>query len=100
MTPYHPASDGLVERFNRTLFMMLAMFAGEHYDDWDDLLPAVMMAHRSSIHELTGFSPYRLMLREECTLPMELWLPNTTRTRRIQLITRMLFGSETKYVAR
>ena len=28
------------ERFNRTLLMMLAMFAGEHKDDWDDLLSA------------------------------------------------------------
>ena len=27
-TPYHPASDGLVEHFNRTLLMMLAMFVG------------------------------------------------------------------------
>ena len=27
-TPYHPASDGLVECLNRTLLMMLAMFAG------------------------------------------------------------------------
>ena len=45
-TLYHPASDGLVERFNRTLPMLLAMFAGEHHDDWDDLLPAVMMAYR------------------------------------------------------
>ena len=26
----HPASDGLVERFSRTLLMMLTMFAGEH----------------------------------------------------------------------
>ena len=43
MTPYHPKSDGLVERFNITLPMMLAMFAGENRDDWNDLLPAVMM---------------------------------------------------------
>ena len=63
-TPYHPASDGLVEQFNRTLLMMLAMFAGENRDDWDDLLPAVMMAYRSSVHESTGFSPYRLMFGE------------------------------------
>ena len=40
--------------------MMLAMFAGEHKDEWDDLLPPVMMAYRSGVHESTGFSPYRL----------------------------------------
>ena len=74
-TPYHPESDGLVERFNRTLLMMLAMFAGKNREDWDDLLPAVMMAYRSSVHESTGFSPYRLMFGEECTLPMDIGLP-------------------------
>ena len=42
-TRYHPASDGLVEHFNRTLLMMLAMFAGENRGDWDDVLPAVMI---------------------------------------------------------
>ena len=36
-TPYHPAGDGLVDRFNRTLHILLAMFAGEHRDDWGDL---------------------------------------------------------------
>ena len=74
-TPYHPESDGMVERFNRTLLMMLAMFAGKNRDDCDDLLPAVMMAYRSSVHESTGFSPYRLMFGEECTLPMDIGLP-------------------------
>ena len=29
-------------RVRRTLLMMLAMFAWEHRDDWEDLLPAVM----------------------------------------------------------
>ena len=55
--------------------MMLAMFAGEHRDDWDDLLPAVMMAYHSSVHESTGFSPYRLMFGEECPLYMDVGLP-------------------------
>ena len=55
--------------------MMLAMFAGENKDDWDDLLPAVMMDYRSSVHDSTGFSPYRLMFGEECTLPMDIGLP-------------------------
>ena len=74
-TLYHQASDGLVEHFNRTFLMMLAMFAGENRNDWDDLLPAVMMAYRSSVHESTGFSPYRLMFGEECTLLMDVGLP-------------------------
>ena len=69
-TPYHPERDGLVERFNITLF------SGEHKDDWDDFLPPVMMAYRSSVHESTGFSPYRLMFGEECTLPMDIGLPH------------------------
>ena len=75
MTPYHPASDGLVERFNRTLLMMLAMFTGENRDDWDDLLPVVMMAYRSSVDKSTGFSPYHLIFGEECTMPMDVGLP-------------------------
>ena len=55
--------------------MMLAMFAGENKDDWDELLPAVMMAYRSSVHESTGLSPYRLIFGEECTLHMDIGLP-------------------------
>ena len=75
-TPYHPASDGLVEIYNRTLPMLLPMFVGEHRVDWDDLLPAVMMAYRSSVHESTSSSLYQLMFGEECTLPLDLGLPH------------------------
>ena len=58
--------------------MMLAMFMGEHRHDWDDLFSAVMMAYRSSVRESTGFSPYLLMFGEECTLPMDMGLPQRT----------------------
>ena len=30
---------------------------------------------RSSVHESTGFGPYRLMFGEECTLPIDVGLP-------------------------
>ena len=50
-TPYHPRSDGLVERFNRTLLAMLAMFVSREHDNWDDLLP-FMMHHRAHDHWL------------------------------------------------
>ena len=73
--------------------MMLAMFAGQYRDDWDDLLPAVMMAYRSSVHESTGFSPYRLMYGEECTLPMDIGCQKSNWIHRTQLLVRMQSGS-------
>ena len=73
-TPYHPASDGLVERFNRTLLMMLVMFAGEHQDNWDDLLPAVMMAYRSSVHESTGVPYLWMCVPDPIDNPYALWV--------------------------
>lgn len=49
-TPYHPQSDGLVERFNRTLRQMLSIFVSENFDDWDDLLPSLLVAYRATDH--------------------------------------------------
>ena len=37
-----------------------------HRDYWDDLLPTIIIIYCSSVHESTGFSPYRLMFGEEC----------------------------------
>ena len=68
-TPYHPQSDGLVERFNRTLQQMLSAFVNKERDDWDEHLPYVTMAYRATVHESTKFSPNRLMLGRETDLP-------------------------------
>ena len=69
--PYHPESDGMVERFNRTCLMMLSMFVNDRRDNWNELLPFVMHAYRTSVHESTGYSPFRLMMGEECSLPQD-----------------------------
>ena len=63
--------DGMVERFNRTCLMMLSMFVNDRRDNWNELLPFVMHAYRTSVHESTGYSPFRLMMGEECSLPQD-----------------------------
>ena len=70
--PYNPKSDGLVERFNRTMAAMLTTLVNDARDDWDDHLPYVMWAYRGSVHESTGFTPAMLMLGREVNLPIDL----------------------------
>ena len=46
-TPYHPQTDGLVERFNGTLKSMLRKFVSRTEKDWDDYLPLVCLPRSS-----------------------------------------------------
>ena len=71
-TPYHPKSDGMVERFNQTLETMLSAYVSDNHKDWDRQLPYVMMAYRATEHETTGFSPNMLMLGRETSTPLDL----------------------------
>ena len=70
--PYRPQSDGLVERFNRTLKQMLSLFAHENPQDWDDHIPYLLMAYRATEHASTKCSPNLLMLGREITCPIDL----------------------------
>lgn len=71
-TPLRPQSDGLVERANRTLAIMLSKFVSEQQDDWDEILPFVLMAYRSSVHSTTGQSPNKMMFGRDINLPVDL----------------------------
>ena len=73
-TPYHPQSDGMVERANRTIENMLSAFVSENQKDWDEYLPLLMLAYRSSIHEATGVSPCEMMFGRHISLPIDLLL--------------------------
>ena len=71
-TPCHPQSDGMVERFNKTLVRMLKTYVNDHQSDWDEYLPYVTMAYRSVEHETTGCSSNYLMLGGEVQTPLDI----------------------------
>ena len=76
-TPYHPMCNGLVERFNGTLKVMLKRMCAEKPKDWDRYLPALLFAYREVPQETLGFSPFELLYGRTVRGPMailkEIW---------------------------
>ena len=68
---YHPQTDGLIERFNRTLIT-------KHGRDWDTRLPYLLFAYRVTVQESTRESPFYLLYGRDPRLPTETALTQPT----------------------
>ena len=74
-TPYHPPANGMVERFNRNLKLVIhAAFATGQ--DLEEEVDKYVAAYRSTPHAVTGATPNKLMFNREVTTK----LPQITRT--------------------
>ena len=67
---YHPQSNGMVEQFNKTLLDILSSTAANE-DDWDLVLPSIMLAYWTSVHSTTKHTPFQLMFGREAKLPVD-----------------------------
>ena len=56
--------DGLCERFNGILKLLLRMRVDKEMD-WDNQLPSALLAYRISKQDSTGVSPFELMYGRE-----------------------------------
>ncbi|GFV80177.1 retrovirus-related Pol polyprotein from transposon 412 [Trichonephila clavipes] len=68
-TALNPQSDGMVERFNRTILNSLSRLVSSNQQDWDKKLPFFLLAYRSAVHETTGYSPSQMLFERDLRLP-------------------------------
>ena len=71
---YRPQTNGLVERFNRTLAAMLSMYVDSKHSDWDRYLPYITFAYNTTPHAGTKESPFFLLYGREARLPIDAML--------------------------
>lgn len=72
---YHPQTNGLAERFNRTLGDMIAKYVAPDHSNWDSVLPFVTFAYNTAVQTTTGFSPFFLLYGREPSCTMDTILP-------------------------
>ena len=71
-TPFRPCSNGLVERYNRTIKDVISHFVSVDQRDWDQYVPWATMAYNTSQHSSTGQTPYYMMFGREMEYPLTL----------------------------
>ncbi|GFV26739.1 retrovirus-related Pol polyprotein from transposon opus [Trichonephila clavipes] len=68
----YPQSNGLVERFNRTLKNMLHNVVRDEGRGWHLQIPYVLWAYREIPHSTTGVSPFQLLYGRQPQSPLSI----------------------------
>jgi hypothetical protein len=70
-TPYHPQTNGQVERYNATMDAKIAALSNLRKTDWDDQLAFVTFNYNASIHSSTKQIPFEMMYGRTPILPFD-----------------------------
>eukprot|EP00842_Homolaphlyctis_polyrhiza_P001530 jgi/Hompol1/2378/HPOL_005977-RA len=70
-SPYHPQSNGAVERMHSTLGTVITKLCAGNSARWEEVLPRALFALRVRKHTVTGRSPFYLLYGVEPRLPMD-----------------------------
>ena len=63
ITPYHPQTNGLVERLHQTIMHMIGKMEKDKKANWPSHLAEIVHAYNATWSAVTGYSPHYLMFR-------------------------------------
>ncbi|GJV29786.1 reverse transcriptase domain-containing protein [Tanacetum coccineum] len=71
-TVYHPQSNGQTKVTNRAIKRILERSVGYNPKDWSEKLNDALCSFRTAYKTPTGCTPFRLVYRKACHLPVEI----------------------------
>ncbi|XP_066941080.1 uncharacterized protein [Macrobrachium rosenbergii] len=70
-TPYHPESQGIIERFHQALRVQLSILAEENRAWWEENLPYALFSIRQAPSETLGYNPLELLFAHSTRAPLD-----------------------------
>ena len=72
---YYPWANGQAESTNKILVTILYKTYGVEGQDWEEQLPVVIWAYKTTYKAITGHTSFHLMYRQEAIMPIEHTVP-------------------------
>lgn len=87
-TPYHPQTQGALERSHSTLKEYLRPYINENQDNWPRYVYTAMLAYNTAVHSTTHFSPYELLFGHKPNIPDSIYAnaSNTTYPEYVKML--------------
>ncbi|XP_062527581.1 uncharacterized protein LOC134199889 [Bombyx mori] len=79
-SPYHPQTQGALERSHSTLKEYLKSYVNENQTNWHKYVYTYVLAYNTNVHTTTKFTPYELLFGHKPYLPDSIYDPSPSGT--------------------
>ncbi|XP_053667926.1 uncharacterized protein LOC128718321 [Anopheles marshallii] len=86
MTAYHPQSNGIIERWHRTLKSSILCHDPDH---WCDHLPVILLGLRTTYKEDIKASPAEMVYGTTLRIPSEFFVTNSESTNEAEFVAQL-----------